>query len=67
MAGFANQNNLFDLGGLENFVDFGEIRIVGFVTTADDNDDIVVWESIDGNAGGGRVGREIIVVIFDVV
>lgn len=48
-------------------MDFGEVFVVGFVTTTDDDYEIVVWEGIDGYTGRGWVGGEVVVVVFDAV
>lgn len=48
-------------------MDFGEVFVVGFVTTTDDDYEIVVREGIDGYTSRGRVGGEVVVVVFDAV
>ncbi len=67
MAGFADQNDVFDLRSAENFVDFGEVGIIGFVATANDDREVVIREGIYGDTGRGGAGGEIVVVIFDIV
>ena len=47
MTRFADKDDFCDLGGLEYFVDFGEIGVVGFVAATDDDHDIVIWKSIN--------------------
>ena len=56
---------MFDVGGLKDIVDFGEILVVGFVATANNDDNIVIREGVNSDAGGTGIGGEIIVVIFD--
>ncbi len=58
---------MLNLGRLENFVDFGEVFIVGLVAAANNNDEITMREGINGHTGGARVGGEIVVVVFDAV
>ncbi len=41
--------------------------VVGFVATADNDDKVVVWKSVDGNSGGTGSGREVVVVEFDAI
>ena len=38
MARFAEEDDFFDVFGLEELVDFGEILVVGLVAAADDDD-----------------------------
>ena len=67
MTGFAEQNYLLNVGSLQNFVDFGKVLIVSFVATTDDNDEVVVFKSVNGDAGGRRVSAEVIVVVFNAI
>ena len=67
MTGFADQNDVLDLRSAENFVDFGQVGIGGFVATTDDDREIIIRESIHGDAGRRSAGRKIIVVIFNIV
>ena len=67
MAGFTQENDFFDIGGLEDFVDFGEVLVAGFIATTDNNDYVVVGEGIDSYSGRRGVGGEIVVVVFDAV
>ena len=64
---FADENNAADLWGREDFVDFGEVLVGGFVATTDDDDKIVIRKGIDGDACRGWVGRKIIVVKTDAI
>ena len=67
VARFAEEDNVFDPRGLQDFVEFGKVFVVGFVTTADDNSEVGIGEGIESNASGGGVGGEIVVVDFDAV
>lgn len=67
VTGFAEEDNIFDLRSSEGFVELGEVFVVGFVATADDDSDFVIWEGIDGDAGRGWVGSEVVVVDFDAI
>lgn len=40
---------------------------MGLVASADDEDEIVFWKSINGHPSGSGVSGEIVVVIFDTV
>ena len=49
---------------LNDFVNFWEVFVIGFVATTKDEYDIVIWEGVDGDAGRRGVGGEIVVVIL---
>lgn len=66
VTGFAHENDFFDLGEFEDFVEFGKILVIGLIAATDDEHEVVVWEGLNGDASTGRIGREIVVVIFDV-
>ena len=66
VAGFTNKDNFADIGGFEDFVELGEVGVVGFVTSANDEDELVVWEGVNGYTGRAGIGGEVIVVVFDV-
>ena len=51
MAGFADEDDFFGLGSLQNFVELRDVFIVGFVATADNGNNIVIWESLYSNTG----------------
>ena len=38
VAGFADEDNLCNIGGFQNTVELGEVSVVGLVATADDED-----------------------------
>jgi len=65
VARFTEEDDFLDIFGLQNFIDFREVLVVGLVTATDNNNDFVIWERVDGHAGGAGVGREIIVVVSD--
>ena len=67
MARFADKDDFGNVGRFDNFVEFGEILIIGLVAAAEDEDDLAIGEGIDGDASGGWVGREVVVVVFDVI
>lgn len=65
MAGFAEEDDFFDIGGLEDFVDFREVLVVGFISATQDNDNVVVGKGINSYPGRRSVGGKIIVIIFN--
>ena len=48
-------------------MDFGEVFVVGFIATTDDDYEIVAWEGIDGYACRSWISGEVVVVVFDSV
>lgn len=56
LARFAQEDDVLDLGCAQNLVDFGEVFVVCFIATADDDGEIGVWEGVYGDASGGWVG-----------
>ena len=66
VARFAEEDDVLDVGRLEDFENLGEVLIVGFIATAEDKNEIVVRKSINGDASRRGIGREIVVVEFDV-
>ena len=67
-AGFADQDEVAEVGrGSEQTGEVGEVLVVGFVATAGDEDKGLFGEGGESDLGGGEVGGEIIVVVFDAV
>ena len=67
MTRLADENGALDAGNGENVEDFGEVFVHGFVATTGDDDEIASRECFDGDAGGGGVGGEVVIVISDTV
>ena len=65
MSGLAHENDRFDIGARDGLVDFGKVGIVGFVTTTDDKDDILVWKGLNSDASRAGIGRKIVIIEFD--
>ena len=67
-TGFADQDEVAEVGrGGEQTGEVGEVLVVGFVATAGDEDEGLFREGGEGDLGGGEVGGEIVVVVFDAV
>ena len=64
VAGFANEDDFFDLWGLENFVDFGQVFVIGFVAAAENEDNVLIWKGFDGNTSRRWVSGKIVIVVF---
>ena len=65
---FADEDNLSNMvDAVQKIVKGGEVFVTSLITTAEDEDDSVIWEGADGDFGRTEVGGEIIVVIFDTV
>ena len=43
---------MLNLGRCEDFVESGQVGVVGFVAAADNDGDIGLWERINGHASG---------------
>ena len=67
MARFAHKDDFFDLGRLQDIVKFGQICIVGFVATANNDNEVAIWKSINSDTGGAGVSREVVIVVFDMM
>jgi len=67
VARFADEDDAGDVEGADELVEFGEVLVVGLVAAAENEDDAVIWEGIDGDFGGAKVGGEVVVVVFDAV
>ena len=67
VARFTDKNDTADMQGFDEPMDFREILIVSFITTAENKDDIAIWKGIEGDFGGGCVSGEIVVKVFDAV
>ena len=67
VTGFADEDNASDIEGFDKLVNFGEVLIVGLIATTKDEDDGIVRESLNRDAGRTEVGGKIVVVIFNAV